>query len=483
MTSCDLLLRRACVFNGTGAPRFIADVAVRHGHIVAVGNLEGMSPIETVDLDGLALAPGFIDVHTHDDRLLLADPAMTPKISQGVTTVVVGNCGISLAPLGQCEAVPPLNLVADGETQRFASFADYFAALERTPAAINMAALVGHSTLRAVALANLERPANTAEVAHMQELLREALHAGVLGVSTGTYYAPARAATAEEIRAVCAPLQGSGGLIASHIRDEGDQVLEAMTEAMDIARALGVRQVLSHHKVLGRANFGRTRETLALLEKARSSGDVCLDCYPYTASSTVLRQDAVEQASRTLVAWSKSVPEASGRYLDELVAERGQSLNELIQTLQPAGAIYFSMDEADVERILAYPDTMIGSDGLPHDTFPHPRLWGSFPRVLGHYARERGLFSLETAIHKMTGLPANRFNLNGRGLIEPGQAADLVVFDPMRVADQATFAAPLRPATGIERVYVNGALTWTGGTATAARAGQVIRRAGTGGAA
>ena len=480
MPACDLLLRGALVFDGAGRTRFPADVAVTQGRIAAVGNLEGMTAAETVDLGGLALAPGFIDVHTHDDRLLLADPAMTPKVSQGVTTVVVGNCGISLAPLGRREAVPPLNLVADGEAQRFDSFADYFAALEATPAAINMAALVGHSTLRAVALADLDRPANTAEVARMQELVREALQAGALGVSTGTYYAPARAATAEEIRAVCEPLQGRGALIASHIRDEGDQVLEAMTEAMDIARALGVRQVLSHHKVLGRANFGRSRETLALLEQARAQGDVCLDCYPYTASSTVLRADAVAQASRTLVAWSRSVPEASGRYLDELAAERGQPLAELIEALQPAGAIYFSMDEADVERILAYPETMIGSDGLPHDTFPHPRLWGSFPRVLGHYTRERGLFSLETAIHKMTGLPASRFNLAGRGLVQPGHAADLVVFDPQRVADQATFAAPLRPAAGIERVYVNGALAWNGGAATPARAGQVLRRAGTG---
>lgn len=480
MAACDLLLRGALVFDGAGRTRFPADVAVAQGRIAAVGNLEGVTAAETVDLGGLALAPGFIDVHTHDDRLLLADPAMTPKVSQGVTTVVVGNCGISLAPLGRREAVPPLNLVADGEAQRFDSFADYFAALEQTPPAINMAALVGHSTLRAVALADLDRPANAAEVARMQELVREALQAGALGVSTGTYYAPARAATAEEIRTVCAPLQGRGALIASHIRDEGDQVLAAMTEAMDIARALGVRQVLSHHKVLGRANFGRSRETLALLEQARAQGDVCLDCYPYTASSTVLRADAVAQASRTLVAWSRSVPEASGRYLDELAAERGQPLAELIEALQPAGAIYFSMDEADVERILAYPETMIGSDGLPHDTFPHPRLWGSFPRVLGHYARERGLFSLETAIHKMTGLPASRFNLAGRGLVQPGHAADLVVFDPQRVADQATFAAPLRPAAGIERVYVNGALAWNGGAATPARAGQVLRRAGTG---
>lgn len=479
MTTYDLLLTNALLFDGTGQARRQADVAIEQGRIAAVGHLNGARAAQVLDLHGLALAPGFIDVHTHDDRLLLSDPAMTPKVSQGVTTVITGNCGISLAPLGRREAVPPLNLVANGADQRFDTFAAYFDALDKAPAAINTAALVGHTSLRAVALAALDRPANAQEVAHMQELVREALQAGVLGVSTGTYYAPARAATADEIRAVCEPLRGSNALIASHIRDEGDQVLEAMVEVMGIAKALGVRQVLSHHKVLGRANFGRSRETLALLDEARQRGDVCLDCYPYTASSTVLRQDAVAQASRTLVAWSKARPEASGRYLDELAAEQGLGINDMIEALQPAGAIYFSMDEADVERILAHPQTMIGSDGLPHDTFPHPRLWGAFPRVLGHYARDRKLFALETAIHKMSGLSAARFGLPGRGLVQPGYAADLVVFDPQQVGDRATFADPMRPAAGIARVYVNGALAWVDGAATGARAGQVIRRTAT----
>jgi N-acyl-D-amino-acid deacylase len=239
-----------------------------------------------------------------------------------------------------------------------------------------------------------------------------------------------------------------------------------------------VRQVISHHKVVGKANFGRSRETLALLDDARTDTDVCLDCYPYPASSTVLRADTVAQASRTLVAWSVPRPEAAGRYLDELAAERGLPVAALVDELQPAGAIYFAMDEADVERILAYPETMIGSDGLPHDAFPHPRLWGAFPRVLGHYARRRGLFSLETAIHKMTGLPASRFRLADRGVVAAGAAADLVVFDPERVADTATFARPKQPAAGIDTVYVNGVPIWRDGAATGARPGAVLKRAG-----
>ena len=483
MHDADLLLRHALVFDGTAAPRRLADVAVAGGRIVAVGALDGQRVQRVVDLRGLALAPGFIDVHTHDDRLLLSDPSMAPKLSQGVTSVVAGNCGISLAPLGTHEAVPPLNLVANGPGQRFDSFAAYFAALQARPPAVNLAALVGHTTLRAVTMPALDRAADGAEIARMQALVHEALQAGVLGLSTGTYYAPANAATADEIRAVCEPLRGSGALIASHIRDEGEHVLDSMAEAMAIADALGLRQVISHHKVVGRANFGRSRETLALLERAREHSDVCLDCYPYTASSTVLRKDTARLASRTLVAWSKTRPDAAGRDLDELARENGLDLESMIDALQPAGAIYFSMDEADVERILAYPQTMVGSDGLPHDTFPHPRLWGAFPRVLGHYARDRKLFSLETAVHKMTGLPAARFGLHGRGLVQAGFAADLVVFDPDRVADAATFAQPLQPAVGIHNVYVNGTLAWHDGAGTGARTGQVLRRTAPGPAA
>ncbi|HTT09486.1 MAG TPA: D-aminoacylase [Burkholderiaceae bacterium] len=448
-----------------------------NGSIAAVDLSLAQDAARVIDLEGLAVAPGFIDVHTHDDRLLLADPSMAPKVSQGVTSVVVGNCGISLAPLGGSSAVPPLNLLAnEGDTRHFDSFAQYFATLEAQPAAINCAALIGHTTLRVVTMTDLERPAQPHEIAAMQALVREGLAAGAIGVSTGTYYAPAAAATSGEIRQVCEPLRGTPALIASHIRDEGERVLDAMNEAIAIAHDLGVRQVLSHHKVIGRANFGRSRETLALLDEALSTHDVCLDCYPYAASSTVLSKRAAHQAQRVLIAWSKGRPEAAGRYLDELAAEAGVQTDELIDTLQPAGAIYFSLDDEDVERILAHPETMIGSDGLPHDEFPHPRLWGTFPRVLGHYARERRLFTLEQAVHKMTGLPARRFGLAGRGLIAPGCSADLVVFDPDRIADTATFARPKVAAAGILSVYVNGTAAWQEGRSTGARTGRILRR-------
>lgn len=473
---CDLLLKNGVVIDGTGNPRYRADVAISNGKISAVGLNLQVQASTTVDVAGATISPGFIDVHTHDDRLVLADPSMQPKVSQGATTVITGNCGISLAPLGRTIPVPPLNLVADDSAQRYASFKEYFDALEKTPSAMNVASLAGHTTMRAVTMQDLDRPANASEIAQMQKLVQEALDAGVVGVSTGLYYAPAQAATAEEIQAVFEPLRGTTAVIASHIRNEAEQVLEAMTEAMSIANAIGVRQVISHHKVNGRANHGRSVETLALIDEASTRGDVCMDCYPYVASSTVLRQDAVEQAARTLIAWSTAKPETAGRYVDELLKEQNLDLTEYLASLQPAGAIYFSMDEADVERIMAHPETMIGSDGLPHDTFPHPRLWGAFPRVLGHYTRDRKIFSLETAIHKMTGMPASKFGLKDRGVIAPGYAADLVVFDPELVRDCATFTDPKRPAAGIQRVYVNGVASWRNGASTGARAGQVLRR-------
>jgi N-acyl-D-amino-acid deacylase len=473
---CDLLLKNGVVIDGTGHPRYRADVAITNGKISAVGLDLQVESMTTVDVAGASISPGFIDVHTHDDRLVLADPSMQPKVSQGATTVITGNCGISLAPLGCTTPVPPLNLVADESKQRYSSFKEYFEALEKTPSAINVASLAGHTTLRAVTMQDLNRPANAGEIAQMKILVQEALDAGVLGVSTGLYYAPAQAATAEEIQAVFEPLRGTTAVIASHIRNEAEHILEALTEAMSIANALGVHQVISHHKVNGRANHGRSVETLALIDEASKRGDVCMDCYPYVASSTVLRQDAVEQAARTLIAWSTTRPETAGRYVDELLKEQTLGLTEYLDSLQPAGAIYFSMDEADVERIMAHPETMIGSDGLPHDTFPHPRLWGAFPRVLGHYTRDRKIFSLETAIYKMTGMPASKFGLKDRGVIGVGYAADLVVFDPEQIRDCATFADPMRPAAGIQHVYVNGVSSWCDGASTGARAGQVLRR-------
>jgi len=234
--------------------------------------------------------------------------------------------------------------------------------------------------------------------------------------------------------------------------------------------------VISHHKTTGIANFGRTTETLPKIAAAMAGQDIGLDVYPYIASSTVLRSQQINNALKVLITWSKSAPDQAGRELTEIARDWGVDVLEAAERLQPAGAIYWMMDEADVRRVLAFEHSMIGSDGLPHDIHPHPRLWGTFPRVLGHYCREIGLFGLETAVRKMTGLSAARFGLTGRGIVAAGAYADLTVFDPETVIDRATFAEPTTPATGIEHVFVNGRSVWSEGKPTGERPGRALRR-------
>jgi N-acyl-D-amino-acid deacylase len=253
-------------------------------------------------------------------------------------------------------------------------------------------------------------------------------------------------------------------------------VLDSLDESFHVGATAQVPVVISHHKTTGMRNFGRTAETLPKIAAAIQKQEIGLDAYPYVASSTVLRTERLEDATRVLITWSKAMPEQAGRDLADIAKEWGVGLREAAQRLQPGGAIYWMMDEADVRRVLAFEQTMIGSDGLPHDAHPHPRLWGTFPRVLGHYCREVGLFGLETAVRKMTGLPASRFGLSGRGVLAEGAYADLTVFDPETVIDRATFAEPTLPAAGIAHVFVNGRPAWTAGKVSGERAGRALRR-------
>lgn len=474
----DLLIRGGTVIDGTRAPRFAADVGVRDGRVAAIGALRSARAGAEIDATGKIVAPGFIDAHSHDDRLLLSDPSMAPKASQGVTTVVAGNCGISLAPMPPgTKPPPPLDLLDEGGGWfRFPRFADYVAELREQPAATNAVLLVGHSTLRVQAMDDLGRPASAKEVARMRALADEALAAGAIGVSTGLWYEPASAATTEEVIEVCRPLAAHRGLYCTHMRDEGDRVMASLEETFRIGRELGVPVVVSHHKVMGKANRGRSVETLPLIEARMREQAIGLDCYPYCASSTILTASRVDVATRVLVTWSKPHPEFAGLELAEIARRMGLSIGEAIARLLPAGAIYFSMDEADVQRILAFDRTMVGSDGLPHDAAPHPRLWGTFPRVLGHYARGLNLFPLETAVHKMTGLTAQTFGLADRGVLRQGHAADITVFDAATVDEAATFARPIQPARGIDAVIVNGEPVWRDGSTTGARPGRVLAR-------
>jgi N-acyl-D-amino-acid deacylase len=473
MAHYDLLIRGATVIDGTRAPRYEADIAVSAGRISAIGRMDAQTADVEIDASGRVAAPGFIDSHTHDDRLMLSGPDMAAKVSQGVTSVIAGNCGISLAPAPngmRAPVVPPLDIVDDeGAWFRFPSFGDYVAELESSPAATNCALLVGHTMLRVQTMDNLERPAKRVEIERMRAMVDEALGAGAVGVSTGLYYEPACAAPTDEVIEVCRPLASRKGLYVTHMRSEGDNILASLEETFRIGKELGVPVVISHHKVAGQPNHGRSKETLALIEARMKSQPIGLDCYPYCASSTMLSASRVAVASKTLVTWSKPHPEVAGMDLAEIKIPVAQLL--------PAGAIYFSMDEADVQRILSFEHTMIGSDGLPHDAAPHPRLWGTFPRVLGHYARGLGLFPLETAVYKMTGLTAKTFGLADRGVLRTGMAADITVFDAGGIDEAGTFARPIQPAKGIDTVVVNGTVVWRDGKPTGARPGKVLRRA------
>ena len=438
---CDLLITGGQVIDGTGCPAITADVAVQGDRIIAVGDLTVEKADAVIDAQGKVITPGFIDVHTHDDRLLLSNSEVTPKLSQGVTTVVVGNCGVSLSPWLSDRARP----------------------------------VSGHATRRGGAMDRLDRPATQAEIEQMRTLLRESLAAGAGGFSTGLFYPPNKAAPAAEVEALARELPAFQGVYATHMRNEGDQLFESLDETFDTARRAGCPVVVSHHKCQSKAVWGRSAESLARIEAAAAEQPVGFDVYPYVAGSTVLLEEMIEPSRRIIVSWSAAVPDAGGRDLADIATEWSCSLAQAMARLQPGGGIYFCMEEEDVERILAHPMGMIGSDGIPHDKHPHPRLWGTFPRVLGHYSRDRQLFPLEEAVRKMTGLSAQTFGLTDRGGLEAGTFADLVVYDRSSISDLATFEQPTLAATGIVCVIVNGVIAWQEGTGTGSRTGRLLK--------
>ncbi len=476
----DLIIRDATLLDGTGAARTRGDLAVSGDRIAAMGDLGAHSADRELDAAGLALAPGFIDAHTHDDRAVLCGPAcMLCKMSQGATTVVVGNCGISLSPVRmRTRPPPPLDLLGDESWWVFDSFGEYADRLRRDPAPVNTVALIGHMSLRVEAMeGDVGRTATDREAEQMRQRLAESLAEGASGFSTGLWYPPNVGATTEEVIAVGQALRDAGGMYVTHMRDEGAGVLDSIEETLRIGRGTDAPVVISHHKCSTPENYGRSRETLPAIDAGAARQRVDFDVYPYAASSTVLRPDTVREDVAVKVTWSVLHPEMVGRMLADIAAGWGLELRQAAERLLPAGAIYFQMDEGDVQRILAHPRSMVASDGLPHDEFPHPRLWGTFPRVLGHYARDLGLFSLETAVHKMTGRTAEVFGLRDRGVLRAGAYADLVLFDPATVRDAADFDTPTRPADGIIETWVNGQSAYVGGQgATDARAGRLVAR-------
>jgi len=478
VTEVELIIRNGLVIDGTGAARRRADVGVAGDRIVAVGEVGSAARTREFDATGRIVAPGFIDAHAHDDRALLSMADMTPKVSQGVTSVVVGNCGVSLAPL-VLDGVPPPPLdLLGSETGwfRFDRVGAFVEALGENPPTVNGGLLVGHITLRHRVMDRFDRAATAAEVVEMTRQVEAAMADGAIGFSTGLDYPSAVAAPTEEIVALVAAVKPYGGLYCAHHRNYFERLEAAIDEALAIGRATGVPLTLSHHQCTGAANFGKAPRTLDVIDGARRSQAIGLDAYPYSASSKTLDPERARPGVRIMVTWSTPEPRCAGRMLDEIAAEWDCGAREAAERLLPAGAIYFQLDEGDVRAILAYEHTMIGSDGLPHDAHPHPRLWGTFPRVLGHYSRELGLFGLEEAVRRMTSLPARWFGFTDRGIVRPGAFADLVVFDAAAVTDTGTFSEPARPAAGIDLVVVNGRVVWQGGRHTGARPGRVLRR-------
>jgi N-acyl-D-aspartate/D-glutamate deacylase len=477
MLNCDTLIRNAEVLDGSGTARELLDVALRGDRICAIGPSLQFHAATVLNAEGMVLSPGFIDVHTHDDTSVIHSPAMLPKLSQGVTTVIVGNCGISAAPVTlRGEPPDPMNLLGAADAFRYPTFADYVEAIHSARPAVNVGALVGHTALRNNHMDRLDRTATEAEIGAMRAQLQEALDAGALGLSSGLAYLSANSASTEEVLELAKPLAAAGAVYTTHMRTETEAILDAMNEAFTIGQLNQIPVIISHLKCAGIVNWGRSGEVLQALETERTKQHVGCDCYPYAAGSSTLDLRQVDERVEVTITWSTPHPEVAGQSLAQIAQAWNVTQLEAARQLKPAGAIYHSISEEDMRRILRHPATMIGSDGLPNDPRPHPRLWGTFPRVLGRYSREEKLFPLSEAIHKMTGMPAQRFGLAERGLIREGYFADLVLFDPEKIIDTATYSDPVRQAQGIEAVWVNGVLSYSAQAATQNRGGRFLRR-------
>jgi len=494
-TGYDIVIRNASIVDGTGAPSFQASVGLRGDHIATVGEIPERGAVE-LDARGLTLAPGLIDVHSHDDWAVLLTPEMYFKVMQGVTTDVVGNCGMGAAPNPAAAVIFRALHGPSAKVPEWTDYAGYFRAVDENPPSINVAVLAGHGSLRLGAMGNAKREPTRDEMATMRGWLRDAIDAGVVGLSTGLIYEPGRYARTEEIIELASEMRGSSALYASHMSNEADRLLDAIRETIRIGEEAGVAVQISHHKASGEENWGMVRESLKLIEEARARGlDVTADQYPYTSGSTVLaaviQNGGLDESGsrggvgrippeKLLIASVPSHPEWEGKRLDQLSAEMDLGALEAARRIvaeDPGTLIVMeSMNEDDVRTVMAHPSTMIGSDGLAMGGKPHPRLYGTFPRVIGHYAREGGLMSLEEAIHRMTGMAAEKFHLRDRGVIREGAFADLVLFDAKEILDTATYADPRRYPSGISHVFVNGVTVVRDGAHIGSRPGRALRR-------
>ncbi len=483
----DLLIRGGTVVDGTGAPGARADVAVDGDRIAAIGDLGGEPAAREIDAKGRIVAPGFIDVHAHDDAAVLTTP-MDFKLMQGVTTDIVGNCGAGIAPYKpERGAVPALTMVlGDIGDVSWRSFGEYMAAVEKAQPAVNVACLVPHGVVRYAEIGMDMRAPEPGELDEMREHVREGMAAGAVGLSTGLIYPPGRFAQTEEIIECAKEAAAEGGVYVSHIRDEGERLMEAVEEAVRIGEEAGLPAQISHHKASGPKSWGRTKNSISYIEERRAAGqDVTFDVYPYTAASTVLSafiaQPEGADPDSVLLASVPGRPELEGKTLraaaEALDLPVDDATRSILRDAPGAVAVFFTMDEADVQRVVSHEQCMIGSDGIPTPGGkPHPRLYGTFPRVLEKYVREERLLSLEEGVRKMTSLPARRFKLGQRGELRQGWAADIVVFDPDTIADVATYEEPRQYPAGIDYVIVNGTVAAEDGRQAERHAGTLVRR-------
>jgi N-acyl-D-amino-acid deacylase len=501
-TKADLLIRNGKIIDGAGNNWFYGDVAVKDGKILQVAKHINLDATRTIDATGLIIAPGFIDVHTHIEDDEVKNPLATNFIADGVTTVITGNCGLSRVDLGA-----------------------YFKMLDSLHLSINVASLIGHNDVRKAVMGKANRQATAAELQQMETIVDKAMKDGAVGLSTGLIYIPGAYAKTDEVVALAKIAAQYNGVYATHMRDEGDSVTEAIDEALNIGRLANIPVEISHFKLSGQQNWGRSKETLPMIIKARAEGlDVTIDQYPYTASSTSLstllpdwvqadnedslnarlQRPAVQKEvteyitqklskrklkhlSYAVVAYYKADTTYNGKSIEaiNLLMKRPHTIKSEAQTVMDmmmqggAGMVFHGMSDEDVEHIMQYPFNMPASDAsirVFNSGSPHPRGYGTNARILAEYVRDKHIMPLEEAIRRMTSLPAQKFQLKDRGLLREGFAADIVVFDAGKVQDNSTYEKPHQYSTGFNYVIVNGTVTFENNAHTGVRNGEVLKK-------